>query len=128
MPLWNPCVSTRYKIMRMVEKGYDEFADDHFPNMVEVRVWNDCKIWTAGTEECLVVLLDTVNRRVTVFDYDTPAERQEDIDVVLGLRDDDGDTGAGVPARLSPSPPGRSSAFPGFASIVCIAQVLLYRK
>lgn len=96
--------------MRITEKGYDEFVDDHFPNMAEVRLWNDCKIWTAGNEEYLLVLFDRVNRRVTVFDYDTPAERQEDIELVLRLQDDGGDNGAGIPAILSPVPPGRFSS------------------
>ena len=96
--------------MRVSKKGYDDLVEDHFANMIPVRSGNECKVWTAGTEECLLIFYDSGSQQVTVFDYDTPAEREEDIELVLRLRGDDGSAGAGVPAVLGPAPPGRSAA------------------
>ena len=95
--------------MRMIERDYDAFAEDHFPNMVLVRTWADCKIWSAGVEEALLVLVDTASKRVALFEYDTPTEREKDIQLVVHLPDDAGGAGAGVPAFLNPTPPSRSA-------------------
>jgi hypothetical protein len=94
--------------MRFTERTCDEFVEDHFPNMVEVRKWQDCIIWSAGIEEYLLVLFDRVNRRVTIFDYDTLEERRADIELLVRLRNGDDGDGPFVPAFLRPTPPTRT--------------------
>ena len=94
-------------IMRISEQNYDEFAEDHFPNMALVREWDDCRIWSAGVEQHLLVLVDTVSKRVAIFDYDSTDERDEDIQMVLRLRDGGGGDDKGVPAFVRPTPPAR---------------------
>ena len=92
--------------MRITERNYDAFAEDHFPNMVLVRAWAGCKIWSAGVEQPLLVLVEDISRRVAIFEYDMTAEREKDIQLVLHLSDDEGGAGAGVPAFIGPRPPG----------------------
>ena len=74
-----------------------------------VRAWADCKIWSAGVEEALLVLVDNGNTRAALFEYGTPAEREKDIQLVLHLPDGEGGAGAGVPASISPIQPSRSA-------------------
>ena len=95
--------------MRLTEPDYDAFAEAHFPNRKLVRAWANCKIWSAGVEQALLVLVDTASKRVALFEYDTLAEREKDIQLVLHLPDGDGGAGAGVPAFLNPMPPSRSA-------------------
>ena len=97
--------------MRVAKKVYDEFVEDHFPNMFAVRSGHECQVWAAGNEECLLIFFDSATQQATVFEYDTPDERQKDINLVLRLRGDNGDTGAGVPAVLGPAPPSRSASY-----------------
>src|SRR5207248_1041812 len=99
----------REEIMRLTERDYDAFVEDHFPNMVLVRTWADCKIWSAGVEQLLLVLVDNASKRVALFEYDTPTEREKDIQLVLHLSDGEGGAGVGVPAFLRPKPPNRSA-------------------
>jgi len=96
--------------MRISERDYDEFVEDRFPNMVLVRAWSDCNIWSAGIEEPLLVLVDGPTKSVAVFEYDTPAEREKDIRLVCSLRDGGGGDGGGVPAAILPRPPSRSGS------------------
>ncbi len=92
----------------MTEPDYDEFAEDHYPNMHLVRAWSDCKLWSAGIERLLLVLVDDVNRQIAVFEYDIVARRESDIQQIIHLRDEGGEGGAGVPATIRPDPPGRT--------------------
>lgn len=57
--------------MRITERDFDAFAEDHFPNMDLVRDWADCKIWSTGVEQPLLVLVDNTSQRVAIFEYDT---------------------------------------------------------
>ena len=93
--------------MRITERDYEAFAEDQFPNMTLVRAWADCKIWTAGLNERLLVLADNATKRVSIFDYDTYAEREKDIARVLSLSDDEGGAASGIPTFITPVPPGR---------------------
>jgi hypothetical protein len=95
--------------MRLIEPDYDAFAEERFPNMKLVRAWADCKIWSAGVEQALLVLVDTASKRVALFEYDTLARREKEIQLVLHLPDGEGGAGAGVPAFLNPRPPSPSA-------------------
>ncbi len=97
--------------MRVTERNYEAFAEDQFPSMTLIRAWADCTIWAAGWDEHLLVLADNATERVSVFSYDTYIEREEDIRRVLRLSDDEGEAGAGVPAFISPRPPGRPAQY-----------------
>lgn len=93
--------------MRITERDYDTFAEDRFPNMRLVRAWADCKLWSAGIDPLLLLLIDDTRKRVALFKYDTYSEREKDIRLVLHLPDGEGGAGAGVPAFIRPVPPGR---------------------
>src|SRR5262245_17319631 len=95
--------------MRVSEREYDEFPADHFPNMVPVRTFSDCRVWSAGVEQPLLVLVEDGTRRIAVFEYDTVEERQRDIDRIRRMPEGDGETGAGMPILLGPTPPTRSA-------------------
>jgi hypothetical protein len=98
--------------MRIIEREFDTFAEDHYPNMELVRAWADCKIWSAGVEQRLLILMDSASRRLALFEYNSLSEREQDIQLVLNLPDD-GATGT-IPAFLGPRPPRRpaSAALP----------------
>lgn len=93
--------------MRLVEREYEEFPADRFPNMVLARAFADCRVWTAGVELPVIVLAEDTTRRLAVFEYDSPEEREADIARILRMREDEGGQGDGVPARPAPKPPQR---------------------
>ena len=97
--------------MRIVDIEYTRYLQEVYASRNKVRKLGDCTIWSAGSDPPMLVLDDPVYQRAAVFEYDTLAEREQDIRLVLRITDDDGDAGAGVPAALQPSGPIRSAEF-----------------
>jgi hypothetical protein len=104
--------------MRVVDMEYDQYIETAYPLKQKIRDLGDCTIWRA-TGDCTImagdrltiILEDPVHRRVTLFEYDSFAEINKDIEVVMNIGRDDGDAASGVPAWLKPPPPTRSAGF-----------------
>ena len=94
--------------MRISEHPYTWFIDSEFPQKRKVRDIAECTVWMTAPLALTLVLVDPVHRRVAVFEYDSLFEREQDIKLLHRLGDDGGGPDAGVWARLSPRPPGRS--------------------
>ncbi|MGV3719859.1 MAG: hypothetical protein ACO1SX_03025 [Actinomycetota bacterium] len=95
--------------MRLYERDYEEFPTDRFPNMVQQRAFSDCRVWTAGVEQPLIVLAEDTTRRLAVFEYDSLEERQTDLVRICRLPEDGGEAGSGVTACRGPVPPPRGA-------------------
>jgi hypothetical protein len=96
--------------MRLSERDYDEFPEDHFPNMAPLRVFRDCRVWTAGVEHPLIVVAEDRTRRLAVFEYESVKEREPDCRRILRMPDEGSDPDGGVPAPIRPNPPPRSAS------------------
>jgi hypothetical protein len=90
--------------MRVCERDYDEFPEDHFPNMVSLRVFRDCRVWTAGLEQPLIVLAEDHSRRLAVFEYESEEEREPDCERIRRLPEEGPDPDGGIPAPIRPTP------------------------
>ena len=98
--------------MRVVEMAYNQYEENpvRFHGR-KVRDMRECTIWSTENEGFQLVLDDPKRRRVTLFDYETAAERHKDIKLLLRIDESDGGASEGVPAWLTPTPPARSSGF-----------------
>lgn len=96
--------------MRISEPAYDKFAEDQFPNRILIREWGNCRIWSAGIERPLLVLIDRGSRHVVVFEYDNVYERERDIQLVRHIKFGEGGAGKAVLAGNRTSPPARPAA------------------
>lgn len=97
--------------MRIVERDFEEFPADRFPNPVLVRAFSDCRVWTAGVESPLIVLAEDTTKRLAVFEYDSLEERQADINRIRCMPDDEPGASSGVPSVIGPAPPRRRVGF-----------------
>jgi hypothetical protein len=73
-----------------------------------VRSLAGCRIWSAGIEQFFLVFVDGESERLALFEYDSPSERELDIQLVRNLPDDG--AGGGIPILKGTRPPGRSSS------------------
>jgi hypothetical protein len=95
--------------MRITELDYDAYRRESFAALAKVRDLGGCVIWAAEALQPVLVLEDPTRRRVAVFAYDNPAEREADIALLRAIPDDGGDADSLVPACLRPKPPVRAA-------------------
>ncbi len=84
---------------------YETEIEVLFPTIRTVREFRGWRV--CATEEGAVRLVvdDRRQKHATVWEYDSPEERERDIRMILNIPDDSGPAGAAVPAVLNPVPP-----------------------
>ena len=97
--------------MRVIDIPYNQYVEEWYPHKHRVRDLAECTIWSVGGQPPRLILEDPVNRRAALFEYETLAEREKDIRLVLKIDEHDGGASSGIPAWLSPVMPTRSAGF-----------------
>lgn len=97
--------------LHTTELPYHLFLDTPWINLQPVRAFDQWQVWSAGTDGYFLILDETEERRATLIQYETRAERDQEIKRVrrLPAPGDTGNAGAPSPAWLKPVPPTRTA-------------------
>lgn len=92
----------------MSEIPYETDLEAEFPGYVLVRSFPAWAIYASSREEKSLLIREYVDRRLTLFVYESILNWGLELQLVRDLREgDDGFGGAGVPAFPRPTPPAR---------------------
>jgi len=95
--------------MRISEPNYHWYLEEYCASKMLIRQLNECVISSADP---LVLILDDPTRcKVALFEYDTDEERENDIRLLLNIRDDNGGASALSATLVSPDVPPRSPGY-----------------
>ena len=91
--------------MRVTEMRYEDFVEPTFGAVEEVRRFGNCVVLVAVEGDAFRLLLKEPWKRVTVCEYESREELDEDVQYLRSLPPDDGQ--AGLPVVPLPVPPSR---------------------